>query len=496
MGRRPSSGPTIGEEELKQEQLQLFYKASSMTAISSFPQKASTSAPTPTELPYLLNRNIPEPNATWPQPSSTTSNTTQTAPERKNPTPYTKDANHLEEHYKIEYFLPETEFYVWKKTVFGDKTSSADFNNNYCGGCESYLDPLSPEGAVQAYRERRNQQGRDREEKLQKEYMVLAPSPPTLRNGVLDSRDKILNDLSDEGSNDAAAALEQEITEKKQSLHLCQSSMLINHGTRMTSLLQFHPYEPALVACDGTDSISIWNTDTSKKENSFRNGNPANTRVTSLSWINESTSSLLLTGSDDGSVRIWDGIIEGNGDIISDCGLSLSCAFFAMPELVANKRGSGLVTEWQQFSGRLVSAGNSNVIRCWDLESEKCINVLENNSNECVTTLTTAWDCVTLSDAQGSPLLTEGYSGIGPDIVVAGYGDGTLKIFDIRTNQRGATMAIATDPKVGANNSSSPQTGTRRAGRNRPMQYSEHTHWIVNTSFSDCGGRYEVCALR
>ena len=488
-GRKASSGPTEGEEKLKEQQL--FLRATSMLAISSVSDSKNAHHTSVRETSHTepmvksgFSDHIANESHQW-TPTLSHQNHSEMNDESS-----FKQGKYLENQYKIEYFLPESEFYAWKKTVFGDKISNSDFNENYCGG-ENYLDPLSPKGAIQAYRERRNQQGRSREDALQKEYMSLAPRPPILRNGVLDSRDEILDGLNDEGSNDEVEAIENEITSKKQSLLVHQSSMLINHGTRMTSLLQFHSYEPALIACDGTNSISIWNTDSSKKENTFRNGNPINTRVTSLSWINEMSSSLLLTGCDDGSVRIWDGIMEGTGEIVTDCGLSLSSAFFAMPELVANRRGSGLVTEWQQFSGRLIAAGNSKYIRCWDLEAEKCSNVLESNLDECVTTLTTAWDHVTLGDAQESSL-TEGYSGIGPDIFVAGFGDGTLKVFDIRSSQRGSVMAMKAEQKVTSTNNNSPQRNTRRTRRNRPMKYSEHTHWIVNTSFSNCGGRYEV----
>lgn len=34
-------------------------------------------------------------------------------------------------------------------------------------------------------------------------------------------------------------------------------------------------------------------------------------------------------------------------------------------------RGSGLILKWQQLSGRLFAAGNSSVIRVWDLNRKK-----------------------------------------------------------------------------------------------------------------------------
>ncbi len=68
-----------------------------------------------------------------------------------------------------------------------------------------------------------------------------------------------------------------------------------------------------------------------------------------------------------------------------------------------------------------------------------------------------------------------GYSGIGPDILVAGYGNGSLRVFDTRSN---------TGEPVLIPNSSS---------RNRKYsKFDEHTSWIVDVSFTTYGGRHEV----
>lgn len=42
----------------------------------------------------------------------------------------------------------------------------------------------------------------------------------------------------------------------------------------------------------------------------FSNRNPSGSRMTSIGWINEAHKSLLLMGSDDGVVRIWNGLLE------------------------------------------------------------------------------------------------------------------------------------------------------------------------------------------
>ena len=52
------------------------------------------------------------------------------------------------------------------------------------------------------------------------------------------------------------------------------------------------------------------------------------------------------------------------------------------------------------------------------------------NMTSCLTTFATAWDYVHKSET------SEGYSGIGPDILLGGYGDGIIKVFDLRAHQQ------------------------------------------------------------
>ena len=48
--------------------------------------------------------------------------------------------------------------------------------------------------------------------------------------------------------------------------------------------------------------------------------------------------------------------------------------FTAVPDLYPGNRGSGLVMEFQQNRGLLVATGNSVLLRCWDLTTEKCVS--------------------------------------------------------------------------------------------------------------------------
>ena len=180
------------------------------------------------------------------------------------------------------------------------------------------------------------------------------------------------------------------------------------------------------------------------------------------------TNSLFLVGCDDGSVRVWGGLLDANGQVSSKRP-SLTAAFFAAPDMVAGGQ-SGLILEWQQYSGRLIAGGNSNSIRCWDLGAEKCVSVLESQSDACVTTISTAWD----NDSNGA-------HGLGPDIIVVGHGDGCMKLFDIRTNRPAADTS-----------KSRPGVGGRASRRPRLMNYHEHRCWIISACFTTYGGRPEV----
>lgn len=177
----------------------------------------------------------------------------------------------------------------------------------------------------------------------------------------------------------------------------------------------------------------------------------------------------------------------------------------AAPDIVSDKRySSGLVLDFQQSGGQLIAGGNTKVralhclshffyncftslknvfifdilkvIRCWDVATEKCCNTFDSKSDASLTTLTTAWDYD----------ISTGYSGLGPNIVIAGYGNGSLRVFDTRAVKGGPVLYI--------NEGFNRQNLTRRR---KHTEFDEHTSWIVDVSFTTYGGRNEVslCCL-
>jgi regulator-associated protein of mTOR len=194
--------------------------------------------------------------------------------------------------------------------------------------------------------------------------------------------------------------------------------------------------------------------------------------MSSALWINESSTSLLLTGTNDGTVRIHDGLFDPNDDISREKPSVIS-SFVAAPDIVSDKRYlSGLVLEFQQCGGQLIAGGNTKIIRCWDVSTGKCRNSFDSKSDASLTALTTAWDYD----------YTSGYSGIGPDIIVAGYGNGSLRVFDTRSD-KGDPVQLLND-ELHHNNLASR--------RRKCTEFDEHTSWIVDVSFATYSGRHEV----
>lgn len=356
----------------------------------------------------------------------------------------------------LSYTLPKSEFFDWKKGAFDTNFHAAED--------ETDLDPLSPEGAAIAYQERRNFNAKKRGQMIAESFACLAPKPPKPSRRSIEM-------LLEEEDVEAMEAAEEVASAKKNEVQLKEKAILRNEGVKMTSMLRFHPFEDVLGSCGATDSVSMWDTTSGNRLVSFENGNASGSRMTSSCWMNEETSSLFCVGCDDGTVRIWGELLEDNGE---PCARepSLVSAFHALP-MKAGERGSGLVVEWQPFSGTMLAAGNAKVINCWDVQAERQSCQMETQTEANVTVLTTAWDF----DQLGMGEVPQGYQGIGRDIVVAGHSDGSLKIFDLRMHDPALEMA-----------NESPQ----RKGRRRPTGYSEHKSWVVGTAFTGYAGRYEL----
>ena len=374
--------------------------------------------------------------------------------------PYSPQEDHTHTTAIADPNLPVSKFYELQKEIFRNSSNQPK---------RSSMDPLRSNDAILLHREQRNLKIDSHTKMLSKKFTLLRPLPKKRRSML---------DVENDETNAAELAMEAQISSKKKALNFKEKIHLTYDGTKMTHMLKFHAYESVLAASDGANNVSVWDIkNPHHKIKNISNGNASDVKITSMSWMNERNHSLLMTGCDDGSLRIYDNVLDSKfGSTQTEP--VLATAFHALPELKlstsSRSRGSGLVTEWQQSQGQLIAGGNTPVIRCWDLTSEKCRLKIDTEVTEtCATSFVTAWDYVQNESSAG------GFSGLGPDIIVGGYGDGRIKIFDLRMhgNQR-STSTMIERPQI--------------LRRGRYDKDHVHKNWIVNLSYTHSPAKYEV----
>ncbi|XP_049335546.1 regulatory-associated protein of mTOR isoform X6 [Astyanax mexicanus] len=214
--------------------------------------------------------------------------------------------------------------------------------------------------------------------------------------------------------------------------------IFINRNPGVPSVVKFHPFNPCIAVAD-KDSICFWDWEKGERLDYFYNGNPRYTRITAMEYLNGHDCSLLLTATDDGALRIWKNFADqrnpemvtawqGLSDMLpSTRGLARRVSIY----LDRSKQGgAGMVVDWEQETGLLMTSGDVRVVRIWDTEREMKVQDIPTGADSCVTSLS--------CDPQRS-------------LVVAGLGDGSVRVYD------------------------------RRMGPNecRVMTYREHGAWVV-----------------
>ncbi|KZO89688.1 hypothetical protein CALVIDRAFT_491487 [Calocera viscosa TUFC12733] len=187
---------------------------------------------------------------------------------------------------------------------------------------------------------------------------------------------------------------------------------LNNHSAPLN--LKFHQFETHIGMTNESDMIHIWDWYNKKRLTRFSNGNPKGTGVTSLHFINEDVIGMVLTTSSDGVARI-------HRDYHEQRSVSLISAFHAVPDITRSPHGSGIVSEWQQTSGTLIAGGDSKYIRVWNCGKEVLISNIPTGEASCVTSLSLDYE----SNTQ----------------FAAGFGDGTMAVFDFRLRPEDAAVA-------------------------------------------------------
>uniref|UniRef100_A0A8C6SPR7 Regulatory-associated protein of mTOR n=1 Tax=Neogobius melanostomus TaxID=47308 RepID=A0A8C6SPR7_9GOBI len=198
--------------------------------------------------------------------------------------------------------------------------------------------------------------------------------------------------------------------------------IFINRNPGVPSVVKFHPFNTCIAVAD-KDSICFWDWEKGERLDYFYNGNPRYTRITSMEYLNGHDCSLLLTATDDGALRIWKNFADQkNPEMVT--------AWQGLSDMLPTTRGAGMVVDWEQDTGLLMTSGDVRVIRIWDTDREMKVQDIPTGADSCVTSLS--------CDSQRS-------------FIVAGLGDGSVRLFD------------------------------RRMGPNecRVMTYREHGAWVV-----------------
>ncbi|XP_042311574.1 regulatory-associated protein of mTOR isoform X4 [Sceloporus undulatus] len=199
--------------------------------------------------------------------------------------------------------------------------------------------------------------------------------------------------------------------------------IFLNRNPGMPSVVKFHPFTPCIAVAD-KDSICFWDWEKGEKMDYFHNGNPRYTRITAMEYLNGQDYSLLLTATDDGAIRVWKNFadLEKNPEMVT--------AWQGLSDMLPTTRGAGMVVDWEQETGLLMTSGDVRIIRIWDTDREMKVQDIPTGADSCVTSLS--------CDSHRS-------------LIVAGLGDGSIRVYDRR-------MALS---------------------ECRVMTYREHTAWVV-----------------
>ncbi|XP_041474406.1 regulatory-associated protein of mTOR-like isoform X2 [Lytechinus variegatus] len=197
----------------------------------------------------------------------------------------------------------------------------------------------------------------------------------------------------------------REQLKKANSCHL-DDQIFINKNSAVPYVVKFHPFNPHAIVAD-REGVCVWNWESGERLNYFLNKNPKHTKITSMDILNSHDLALIMTGVDDGSVRIWRNYWTPEGKPVE-----LVTAWQALSDMLVSNRGSGLVLDWEQGSGMLLASGDVRTIRVWDTQRELKLQDIPTGADSCVTSL--ACDSV------------------GRSLLIAGCGDGSVRLYDRR----------------------------------------------------------------
>lgn len=206
-------------------------------------------------------------------------------------------------------------------------------------------------------------------------------------------------------------------------------SLTVINNKSQPKLIKFMQFEKLLVTTDEKDTVSVWDWDKSEVVTKFANGNPFGTKITDLKFLNEDDLPLVMTGSSDGVIKIYKNF-HCDGD--EEKPVETVAAWRALTDLLLTSKSSGLISEWQQSRGSLLVSGDVKIIRVWDAPRELCVLDIPARSSSSITSLT--------SDQ------------VAGNIFIAGFDDGSLRVYDRRLDARESMVQVWQNGRGGAKN--------------------------------------------
>ncbi|KAL1130821.1 hypothetical protein AAG570_012062, partial [Ranatra chinensis] len=211
-----------------------------------------------------------------------------------------------------------------------------------------------------------------------------------------------------------------------------ENQLFSTRCSHQPTTVQFHPYDSQIIIAY-KDSFTIWDYGNGNKICTVRNSGTerrgSGSRVTSLQYINGHDVALVVTGADDGAVRVW-----------RQCGTLLTAwqalGKSSMPSSCYSGSLSGMVMAWDQLRQELIVGGDSRNLKVWDADKELKVCDIPTGADSCIT-------CISLDPSGGW-------------LMGVGCGDGTVRLFDRRISPL----------------------------ESRVMTYREHTAWVVAVGLS------------
>lgn len=169
-----------------------------------------------------------------------------------------------------------------------------------------------------------------------------------------------------------------------------------------------HPFIPIVIVADEKETVRIWNYDEEAQQNVFDNHDGPNRGISKLCLVNELDDSMLLVASNDGSVRVWKDYTQRDKQ-------KLATAWQTTQGHRPGARSVNAVVDWQQLTGFLYASGEISSIMVWDLRIEQLACSIPSSTESCISALSASQ----VHDRQ----------------LVAGSGDGSVRLYDIRAKE-------------------------------------------------------------